>query len=309
MNKPDLNLVVIFDAIMQEQSISIAAERLAMTQPSVSNAVSRMRYAWRDPLFVKSGRGIKATPYAEQLWLHISSSLHTISQAVNPDKFIPETANRCFRIALTDGMATLLWLDIRKIIERQAPNIDIHAVPYTMNAQSLLQNAHVDLVADYVPNLGEPIQRQFLCNNYFVAVMSANHPLANETLSLAQFVQAEHVLVSLSGNASGAVDIKLNELKLKRRIAMTVNSFANATYLLKYSNLISVLPYSIVSNDIKSGTLIAKILPFNLAPAEISMAWHNRNNQDLGLAWLRDMINQIIDNKSELLKEDAWVMN
>jgi len=305
MAKVDLNLLVIFDAIMQEQSISAAAERLAMTQPSVSNAVARMRHVWGNPLFIKNGRGIKPTVYAVTLWQQVSGSLHTISQAVSPEKFSASTAKRCFRIALTDGMASLLWLDIRKVIEQTAPNIDIHAVPYTMNAVSLLQNAEVDLVADYVPELDSNFQRKFLCNNYFVAVMSAQHELASSELSLTQFVNAEHVLVSLSGDASGAVDDKLAELKLTRRIAMTVNSFANATYLLKDSALISVLPYAIIANEIKSGALIAKTLPFQLAPAEISLAWHKRNDRDLGLIWLRTLINKIIVDKAELLKENA----
>jgi len=303
--KLDLNLLVIFDAIMHEQSISIAAERLAMTQPSVSNAVARMRHEWSDPLFVKNGRGIKPTVYAVALWQEVSTSLHTISKAVSPEKFSPEVTSRCFRIALTDGMASLLWLDIRKVVEQTAPNIDIHAVPYTMNAIGLLQNAEVDLITDYVPELGSNFQRQFLCNNYFVVVMSSKHALASLELSLDRFIEAQHLLVSLSGDASGAVDTKLSELKLTRRIAMTVNSFANATYLLKDSSLISVLPFSIIADDIKSGALIAKPLPFVLAPAEISMAWHKRNDRDLGLQWLRSMIKQIIADKAELLKESA----
>jgi len=305
MIKTDLNLLVIFDVIMQEQSISIAAERLAMTQPSVSNAVARMRHVWSDPLFVKAGRGIKATPYAVKLWQEVSESLHTISQVVNPETFSPSTAKRCFRVSLTDGMSSLLWLELREIIENKAPNIDIHAVPYTMNAVNLLQNAEVDLVTDYVPDIGNSFQRQFLCNNYFVAVMSPRHLLAHDELSLEQFVSAEHLLVSLSGDASGAVDNKLMELKLIRRIAMTVNSFANATQLLKASSLISVLPFAIIADEIKSGALIAKPLPFNLAPAEISMAWHKRNDRDLGLQWLRETVKEIIVTKAELLKESA----
>ena len=303
MAKTDLNLLVIFDAIMQEQSVSNAAERLAMTQPSVSNAVSRMRHVWCDPLFVKSGRGIKPTYYATQLWQQISEPLHTISQVFDPEDFSPSTAKRCFRIALTDGMASLFWLELRSVIEKTAPNIDLHAVPYTMNATNLLQNAEVDLVTDYVPDIGNNFQRKFLCNNYFVIVMSPTHELAKTQISMTQFVKAEHILVSLSGDASGSVDSKLKELNLKRRIAMSVNSFANATMLLKSSTLISVLPYAIVADDIASGALIAKPLPFDLPPAEISMAWHNRNDRDLGLRWLRTTIKTITVKKFSSITE------
>ena len=148
MSKADLNLFVIFDAIMQEQSITAAAKRLFMTQPSVSNAVARMRYSWNDELFVKQGRGIKATPFANQLWQQISEPLNTISHAVNPVQFIPAIARRKFRISLTDGMTSVLWLPLRKILEQQAPGIDIHAVPFRGDGEQLLLSNEVDLVLD-----------------------------------------------------------------------------------------------------------------------------------------------------------------
>jgi len=307
MNKIDLNLMVIFDAIMKEQSVSIAAEHLSMTQPSVSNALSRMRHVFKDPLFIKDGRGIKPTPFANTLWSEISESLNTISQAVSPKTFEPAISSRTFRIALTDGLVSLLWLELRKVIENTAPNINIHAVPYTMNGEHLLLNAEVDLIADYVPDLGKSIKRQHLFNNYFVALMSANNPLAKHELDLDTLTKSDNLLVSLSGDASGIVDIKLAELNLKRRVAMTTNSFASAMSLLQQTSLICVLPYSIASDLVKSGNLIAKSVPLDIPPAEISMAWHNRSNKDAGLIWLRDTISKIVTNKSQLFKKDAWL--
>jgi len=306
MNKVDLNLMVIFDAIMKEQSVSNAAAHLSMTQPSVSNALSRMRHVFKDPLFIKDGRGIKPTPFATNLWQETTASLNTISEAVSPKKFVPHYAKRTFRIALTDGLVSLLWLDLRKIIEETAPNINIHAVPYVMNGESLLMNAEVDLIADYVPDLGRNINRLHLCNNYFVALMSPNNPLANKALDLKTLVNSDNLLVSLSGDASGIVDIKLAEQNLTRRIAMTTNSFASAMSLIQQTSLICVLPYSIASNLVKSGDLIAKSVPIEIPPAEISMAWHNRSNKDVGLAWLRDTISEIVSNKADLFENGAW---
>jgi len=306
MSKPDLNLMVIFDAIMQEQSVSIAAERLSMTQPSVSNALSRMRHVFKDPLFIKDGRGIKPTPFANSLWLQISSSLNTISDVVSPKKFVPHYAKRTFRIALTDGLVSLLWVELRQIIEKTAPHINIHAVPYTMNAESLLMNAQVDLIADYVPELSRNLQRQHLCNNHFVALMSPEHPLANKVLDLKALTNSDNLLVSLSGDASGIVDSKLAEKNLTRRIAMTTNNFSNAISLLKQTSLLCVLPYPVVFEHVQDGSLIAKSIPIDIPPAEISMAWHNRSNRDVGLIWLRDTIANIIKNKQALFENGAW---
>lgn len=195
MAKTDLNLMVIFDAIMQEQSITAASEQLAMTQPSVSNAVSRMRHQWNDPLFVKQGRGIRPTPYAEELWQRIRSPLNDIRQAENPQAFNIRNSQRCFRIALTDWMLDIFWLPLRKRIEQQAPDIDLRAIPYTAPGKSVLVNADVDLILDYYNDPHPHIQSEWLFDNHFVCAMRADHPLvthtSQHTLSLEQFIQAD----------------------------------------------------------------------------------------------------------------------
>jgi DNA-binding transcriptional LysR family regulator len=192
------------------------------------------------------------------------------------------------------------------VIEQTAPHINIHAVPYTMNAESLLMNAQVDIIADYVPDSGRNIQKQHLCNNYFVALMSPEHPLVNKEFDLKALVTSDNLLVSLYGDAFGNVDTKLAEQNLTRRIAMTTNSFSNAMSLTKQTSLICVLPYPIACEHVKNGSLIAKSLPIDIPPAEISMAWHNRSNRDVGLLWLKDSIAQIVQNKQALFKNGVW---
>ena len=301
MAKVDLNLIVIFDTIMKEQSISAAAEQLAMTQPSVSNAVSRMRHHWQDPLFVKQGRGIRPTPYADKLWRQINNPLNDIQQAVSPAQFVPLYAKRQFRIALTDGMSGILWLPLRQYIEQQAPGIDIHAVPYKADGEALLLNADVDLVVDYYPGTSKLIHSHWVLDNHFACVMRPGHELAKQNLTLGRFINHDHLFVSLSGDARGVVDVQLQKLEKKRRIAMTVNSFAGAIEILRGSNLISVLPYSVAAKAIERGDLIAKKAPIEIPPAPISLAWHTRDQRDVGLTWLRGVIEGIVEEiNSEL---------
>lgn len=296
MARVDLNLIVIFDTIMKEQSISHAAEQLAMTQPSVSNAVSRMRHHWQDPLFVKQGRGIRPTPYAQKLWHQINHPLSDIQQAISPVQFVPLYAKRQFRIALTDGMTGILWLPLRQFIEQHAPGIDIHAVPYKADGETLLLNADVDLVVDYYPGSNQLVHSQWLFDNQFACIMNPDHELAEQNLTLGRFVNSDHLFVSLSGDARGIVDKQLQKLDKSRRVAMTVNSFAGAIEILRGSNLISVLPYSVVAKAIERGDLIAKKVPLDIPPAPISIAWHTRDQRDLGLIWLRDVIKNIMLN-------------
>ena len=279
----DLNLLVIFEAIMQEQSITAAAERLFMTQPSVSNAVTRMRHAWGDPLFVKEGRGIKPTPFAHALWRQVSGSLNAIRHATQKAPFNVARTERTFRIALTDWMADLFWLPLRKLIEKEAPGLNIHAVPYAVNAEQLLIEAEVDLVLDYYAGSSPHVKSQWIFDNHFVCAMGAQNPLAKQDLNLETFIQAEHLLMSLSGKAFGSVDAALQKQNAKRRIAMTVNHFSNITKILQGTNLITTIPLPIIYNSVNEGKLVIKEPPINIAPGPISMTWHKRLDQDLSL--------------------------
>jgi DNA-binding transcriptional LysR family regulator len=290
----DLNLLVIFEAIMQEQSITAAAQRLYMTQPSVSNAVTRMRHAWGDPLFVKEGRGIKPTPYAQNLWQQISGSLTTIRQATQKESFNVARTERTFRIALTDWMADIFWLPIRKLIEQEAPGLNIHAVPYAVNAEQLLLDAEVDLVLDYYAGSSPHVKTQWIFDNHFVCAMGAQNPLANKDLSLEEFINAEHLLMSLSGKAYGSVDEALKKQNAQRRIAMTVNHFSNIPKILQGTNLITTIPLPIIFNSVNDGKLVISDPPIEISPGPISMTWHNRLDQDQAMLWLRDKIQQVI---------------
>ena len=292
----DLNLMVIFDAIMTERSITGAANRLAMTQPAVSNAVARMRHAWNDPLFIKSGRGIQPTPYATTLWQQVRTPLGQIRNSVSPETFQPQQAKRVFRIGITDVMVELIWPALRQLLEQQAPGIALHAVPYAINTQKLLDDAEVDLVVGVEKTLTGSEQRiraSALITLFSVCVMQANHPLAQRPLSIEDYIKADHLLVSLSGQPEGYIDQLLAERQLSRRIAMTVNHFSVATHLLKTSNLLAVLPITALGEDAKSGELHITRVPLDMPPIPLKLFWHTRDDRDQGLRWLRGQMTQV----------------
>lgn len=261
-----------------------------MTQPSVSNALSRMRYVWKDPLFVKQGRGIRPTPYAENLWKSIGDPLNAIKLATEPKKFNPTTLKRTFRIAVTDWMSDLFWLPLRELIEAESPQVNIHAVPYNVNGECLLLNADVDMVLDYFEGSSDNVKSQHLFDNHFVCAMRPDHPLAEQKLNLETFAAAEHLLLSLSGEASGSIDKRLQQQDLKRRIAMTVNHCYNIPRLLINTNMITTIPLPIILDSVNAGHLIIKELPFELEPGPISMTWHTRHQRDQEILWLRQKV-------------------
>jgi len=300
MRTQELNLLMIFDAIMVERSITRAAERLAMTQPAVSNAVSRMRALWKDELFVKNGRNIQPTAYAQNLWSKIKKPLGELTEAVDPTDFDPATVKRTFKIAVSDIVVDAAWLPLRKMLKEQAPHINIHAIPYTdMSSDQMLEDAKVDLIIGVANIENNSTRREYLFSPHFVCVMRPGHPLNKENLSMEEFCSADHLFISLSGDITNTTDQVLAQHGLSRRIAFTVNHFAAITPLVEGSDLLCIAPSAPVINALQSGRLAGTKPPIELTPPQISLLWHKRQDRDIGLHWIRRQLKEIIQNAAD----------
>lgn len=300
MRNQELNLLSVFDAIMTEGSITRAADRLAMTQPAVSNAVSRMRIAWKDELFVKDGRNIQPTLHAQNLWAQIREPLKQLGEAVDPSTFDPATAKRTYRVCGADLAINTAWKPLRKMIESDAPNINVYAFPYTIvNGEQMLNDAEVDVVIGTFGLTSSSITSQFLFNSKYVCAMRPGHPLAKANLSLEEFAAADHLLVSLSGDTVGFTDQALAQHGLKRRIAMTVNHFSIIVPLVAESDLITVVPSLAIENEIFRGELAVTRPPVDIPTNQLSCYWHRRQEKDPGLIWFRERLSSILRNTAD----------
>jgi len=309
MSIVDLNLLVVFDAIMTERSITGAANRIGMTQPAVSNAVARMRQVWNDPLFVKQGRGIKPTPHAENLWLQTRGPLFEIRQMTTETGFDPKTSERVFRVGVTEHPVDMLWLPLRRVMEAEAPRISIHSVPIHRNTEELLLDASIDLAVHYYVGGHKQIRSSWLFSNKLVCAVRPNHSLLKSLnskgiLPLEEYLSADHLMVSLSGEAKGNVDDVLAQQGLKRKIAMTVNHFSLIPPILRDSNLVCVTPQSVVARAVRAGELAIIPLSFEVEPAPISLLWHTRQDKDAGNIWMRQLVSQFAN--AETAKMAAW---
>jgi DNA-binding transcriptional LysR family regulator len=294
MRPQELKLLIIFDVIMTEKSITQAAERLSMTQPAVSNAVAKMRVLWKDELLVPDGRKIQPTTYAKDLWEKVRDSLHNINHAIEPQVFEARSAKRTFRVALPDIALDTLWLDLRKLFEKEAPRLNLHAVPYTIACtKPMLDGADVDLVIGQSNRSLENICTDHLFDTSYVCVMRKDHPLTKKRLTVEEFSLAEHLLVSLSGDITSPTDQALQQLGLTRRVAFTVNKFSSAIPIIKETDLIAILPTDLIHNYLACNELVITHPPVTIPHSSISMLWHKRQSADKGLIWLRKHIKQI----------------
>lgn len=241
-NQLDLNLLNVFDAVMTELNVTRAADRLRMTQPAVSNALKRLRHLLDDELFIKAPGGVRPTPKALEIWSPIRDALTQIRQTLEPATFDPATVTATLTIAMSDFTANLILPKLIAVLEESAPNIDVRTMLTTnIDAPMLLERAEIDVAVGVFPSPGVRLRSHTLLTSPFVCVMRRNHPLAKKKLTLERYVQAKHLLVTLTGESTGLIDPLLQERGLKRRIAATVNQFAVAPQLVINSDLIAIL--------------------------------------------------------------------
>jgi len=300
MRPHELKMLVIFDVIMTENSITRAAQQLSMSQPAVSNAVASMRTRWKDELFVADGRNIQPTTYAQNLWAKVRDSIHTLNHAVEPNDFDPKTAKRTFRIALPDIVLDALWLDMRILFEQEAPGLNLYAVPYTIGGtQQILNDGDVDLVIGQSNRSLKNICTDHLFDTSYVCAMRKNHLLDKQDLTVEEFAGADHLLVSLSGDNSSPVDQALRQIGMTRRVVLTVNHFSSAISIIKGSDVIAVLPTDLIYQCIDSDALSITRVPIKVPHSSISMLWHIRQSSDEGLIWLRERIKSLLIERND----------
>lgn len=298
MKTHELQLLYIFDAIMTERSVTRAADRLAMTQPAVSNAISRMRQVWNDPLFVRKGRNIEPTSYALSLWDQVGDPMFALTNAVSATQFDPASARRTFRIAVTDVIVEMIWRQLIELLEREAPGVDVHAVPYTPEGSyDDLRSAHVDLAVGVLNQHDYSLRSTWLLDSGFVLAMRSDHPLAGRQITMEEFLEARHLLVTMSGDAHGSVDSYLDQKGQSRRIAATVNHFASVPQVLRESNLIAAVP-ELISQDcgFVDGLWMGE-LPFELDPTSLYLIWHARHDREPGIIWMRNHIERLLQDR------------
>ena len=207
----DLNLLRVFDEVMTERSLTRAAGKLAMTQPAVSNAMSRLRIALGDELVVRSGYGVEPTSRANAIWPAVREALHRLEEVISPSRFDPEKDPITFVLAMADATASAIVPSIVRTIEASAPQVSLRILPLTTrDPRDLLEGGGADVAVGYFPvaapairlhsmqdDLPDTFGLENLYRGPYVCVMRQGHPLAAKPdLSLDDFCTAHHLLVS-----------------------------------------------------------------------------------------------------------------
>ena len=207
LDKVDLNLFVVFDALYRERSVTRVAQRLHLTQPAVSNALNRLRQSFDDPLFVRAPRGMQPTPVADAIISDVQRALGLLQKSVGGGhRFDPGDARRVYRVAMNDLAQLLILPGLNQELARVAAGVSIHAhYQGRESSVELLKAGDLDLLVD-VPQLNARELEQVLLGSIpYKLAMSADHPLANSSLDMDAYLAAEHVHVSSRASGRGQV--------------------------------------------------------------------------------------------------------
>jgi DNA-binding transcriptional LysR family regulator len=290
----DLNLLVVFDAIMRDRSVTRAGQRLNLSQPAMSHALTRLRHMLKDDLFVRSPNGMVPTPRAEQLATPIRIALDGLQQSLEPMQFDPATATATFRIAVDNYAAIVLVAPVAAHVAKIAPGVTLEFRPSgTLNVPELLDRSELQLAMGPRGAPGERFSVRRLLQDQFVVVHRKGHPAAKErefsTDKLSNLPQLE-----ISSAQFGADFIETGPARPKSapRPAMRA-PFLSAAQILATSDLVSVLPLNVAKSMTRSHPLVFRRLSRSPKPIEASMMWLRRLDNQPAHAWLRDVISHI----------------
>ena len=288
----DLNLLRTFDAVLRDGSVTAAGERLGLSQPAMSNALSRLRRLLDDPLFVRTPRGMRPTPFAQRLAAPVRQALDLIQTTfAQQAAFDPRISQRSFRLQLSDVGEIVFLPPLLERLEREAPGVRIETGQLPQDEVSeALGAGEVDLAVGFLPGLSGGVVQKRLFRDRYVCLVRADHPTIGSRLTLAQFLAATHVLVSARGSAHEIVEQTLRNKGLVRRIALRVPHFTVVPMILGRTDHMVIVPEGLVRSISRFGRFKSLKPPVDIPALEVKVHWHERFDQDPGIAWLRGVL-------------------
>ena len=288
----DLNLLIVFDAVIREKHVTRAAKRIGMTQPAVSNALNRLRHLAKDDLFIRTSDGVVPTARAIELGPPIREAINLVENAFDPTSFDPNNSNDTFNIAISNYTASIIFPELAKQLSIKAPNINIRSKQLgDVDLLKELESANIDfIIAGQQLVEGDNFLSSPLYDEDFVCVIRNNHPkIKKDTITLKEFAEAKHLMVTTTGKAFGFVDYLLAAKKMKREVQMTVNQFLVAPNIIRNSDMILTVSRRVAE---KFKLERVKILPLPLLadPLKLKLVWHKRADSNPGHKWIREEI-------------------
>jgi DNA-binding transcriptional LysR family regulator len=303
----DLNLLPILVALHDERSVSVAAQRLGMSQPGLSTALARLRDTFADPLFVRTSRGMEPTPRALALVAAARDVLAKVeTDMLTTETFDPATTRRTFTLALSD-VGEMVFLP--KLLERLAvlaPEASVRSVPWSpAQVERGLETGEIDLACGYFPDLVKNnfFQRR-LFTHHFTCLLRADHPVGGNKLTMKQFLSLRHAMVRAEGRSQELFERFLERKKIRRHSVLVTPHFMSIPFILARTDMVATVPHAIGLSFMQSHTNIKVMQPPIALPSfDLKLHWHRKFNNDPANKWLRALLAEIHNDEADEWRE------
>ncbi|KJC47413.1 hypothetical protein UP09_09560 [Bradyrhizobium sp. LTSP885] len=293
----DLNLLVAFEALMEERHVTRAAERVGLAQPSMSSALKRLRALFADELFLRAGAGMQPTEKALALAGPIGEALRQIRGVLAPDQgFDPSTARRRISIAVTDYGDLVLVPELIRLLRREAPGIDLAVRPLTDATAALakLERGELDaLIGGHLPDSPRCVRHR-LFEERFVCIRDMTRANGTENLSLEDYAALPHALFSSAGGDGlpSVIDGLLARHGLKRRVAMTLAHVVAVPFAVAGTDLVATMAERVARRFTHVAGIAVITPPFEIPAFAIDLVHSQRASADPALRWFLDAVSR-----------------
>lgn len=304
----DLNLFRVFEAVLEHRSVRVASEELGVTASAVSHALSRLRQALRDELFVLTDAGMEPTPRALELAPGIRDGLVRIEAAISNAQFDPSKTVRVFRVAASDYLSTTVLVPTIGQLHRVAPQVDLRIFPFShLDVVRHLDEGRIDLVLGWFRHLPDRVRRAPLFTESETVIVRTGHPLTTGPVTTERLLSFPHIVVELTGTEERAIDGFVDERGVSRRVwierllietgnnsdqgpigrvAVTVPHYSIVPALVRGTDMAASFPRLAADLAVAQGGLVSLELPYDPLRVPVEVVWHQRADRDSGVQWL-----------------------
>ncbi|MDB5777210.1 MAG: LysR family transcriptional regulator [Herbaspirillum sp.] len=288
----DLNLLLIFHEVFQERGVSPVAKRLQLSQPTVSNALARLRRTFGDELFVRTASGLQPTPFAEELAEPVALALQHIARALNrSEPFDPATSKRRFTLAMSDVGEVYFMPSLIERCGVLAPGVQIGTVrARAVDMKEGMETGRIDLAVGAFDNLSAGLYQRRLFIQAYVSMFRRGHPFEGRAVTLKEFVAAQHLMVASTENPYERINQTLKKAGIWKNGASQVPHFVAVPYIVSTTDLVVTVPKKLADSAAGPFNLATIKPPLRLPTLQTNIFWHRRFNQDDGNQWLRNLL-------------------
>jgi DNA-binding transcriptional LysR family regulator len=289
----DLNLLLVFEAMMLHQNVTAAAAHNGLTQSAMSNALGRLRQYFDDPLFVNTRGGMLPTPRALELAKPLRQALDLVRASTRKENgFDPRTSKRTFRFYMTDTGEMVFLPALVQRLDEMGATVRIETTQLSADDIAMqLESGELDFAAGYLANMPRSVTAARLFREHYVCMMRRSHPLARDGhLSLKEFLGASHVFIESMGSGHKNIERTLAAQGLKREVSLRVPHFVVVPMIVASTDRIVTAP-SRVANVFSSLVKVRVCpVPVKFPTFDVSLFWHTRFDSDPGIRWMRDVM-------------------